>query len=261
MRSKGKIFFITGAFVNTSCWDNWKLFFHKHGYTIQIPIWPHKDESNQVLLKRHPDLVLGQLSLEELFQYFVAIIEKEQEKPIVIGHSLGGLIVQYLLQENLASLGVAIHSIPPKGIYTLHFSLYKSLWNPLGFFKYKNTTHLMSFKDWQYAYTNGMTLKEQKDSYEKYIIPESRRVLRDLLTVTAKIAYKKKLAPLLFIAGEKDHMMPASLNYLNYKKYRKNTSITNYKEFEEINHFVLGQQKWQEIAAYCLNWIEQNNTL
>ncbi|WFO17257.1 hypothetical protein M601_005910 [Cellulophaga baltica 4] len=56
----------------------------------------------------------------------------------------------------------------------------------------------MSFTDWQYAYTNGMTLKEQKDSYEKYIIPESRRVLRDLLTVTAKIAYKKKVSTITF---------------------------------------------------------------
>ena len=53
-------------------------------------------------------------------------------------------------------------------------------------------------------------------------------------------------------------MMPASLNYLNFKKYGKTNSRTDYKEFEEVNHFVLGQKNWKIIAAYCMNWAEQN---
>ncbi|MCY1247482.1 hypothetical protein D9M72_608190 [compost metagenome] len=52
--------------------------------------------------------------------------------------------------------------------------------------------------------------------------------------------------------------MPASLNYKNYKKYKNNGSVTNYKEFEGKNHFVLGLPTWKEEADYALNWIQKN---
>jgi len=104
--------------------------------------------------------------------------------------------------------------------------------------------------------TNGMALADQQKAYDENVIPESKRISRDGLTSAAKIDFTKAHAPLLFIAGSTDNIMPSSLNYSNYKKYKDHKSITDFKEFEGNNHFVLGLPNWKQTADYILNWIK-----
>ena len=259
MNNRKKIFLVSGAFVNANSWANWKVYFESKGYEIIIPVWPSKEGSVEELRKKHPDSILGNLRLSELFKFYIELIKQEEEKPIAIGHSVGGLIVQLLLQENLLLMGIAIHSVPPKGVTSFHYSFYKALWKPFGIFKSKKMPHLMSLKEWQYAFTNDMSFNEQKDSYDNYLIPESRRIIRGLFSNSAKVDYSKKQRPLLFVAGSNDNMMPASLNFSNYKKYKYSPSLTDYKEFEGINHFVISGKHWNETATYILNWIKQHS--
>ncbi|WP_308992429.1 alpha/beta hydrolase [Mariniflexile litorale] len=258
MNASKKVYFITGAFVNSTSWDLWKAYFESKGYYVVIPIWPTKEGTTKILKDKHPDSILGTLTLHELFTFYSELIKQEKEKPIAIGHSVGGLIVQILLQENLLSLGVAIHSAAPKGVISFQFSFFKSLWKPFGMFKSKNTPHLMSLEEWQYAFTNNMSLYDQKETYEKFLIPESRRIIRGLFTNAAKVKFNKKMQPLLFVAGSHDNLMPANLNFLNYKKYKNSISVTDYKEFEGINHFVLGGKHWEQTANYIINWVKQH---
>tara|TARA_R110002033_G_scaffold58464_1_gene107775 strand:- start:9701 stop:10483 length:783 start_codon:yes stop_codon:yes gene_type:complete len=253
-----KVYFMTGAFVNSNSWDQWKSYIESVGYHVVIPIWPTKEGTTKILKDKHPDPQLGALTFNELLCFYSELIKQETEKPIAIGHSIGGLIVQLLLQKNLLSIGVAIHSVPPQGVVTFHFSFFKSLWKPFGFFKSKYTPHLMSLEEWQYAFTNNMSLYEQKESYDKFLIPESRRIIRELFIKPAKVNFNKKKQPLLFVAGSNDNLMPASLNFLNYKKYKNSISVTDYKEFEGVNHFVLCGKHWEQTADYIINWIKQH---
>ncbi len=116
---------------------------------------------------------------------------------------------------------------------------------------------MMSFTEWQYAFTNGMTIEEQKESYYRLAIPESKLIVRDTITGDARVDFTNPHAPLLFVSGSEDHTIPASLNYSNYRKYRNSNSITEYQEFTGRNHFVLGQATWQENANYILEWISK----
>ncbi|WP_293305090.1 alpha/beta hydrolase, partial [Pedobacter sp. UBA5917] len=213
------------------------------------------------LRQRHPDADIAGIRLATLTAYFAAIIEKLPEKPVLIGHSMGGLITQLLLQKGLGAAGIAIHSLQPQGVFTFKFSFYKAGWPALGFFTNAAKTYLMSFKEWQYAFTNGMPYDEQKEAYYNLLLPESKLVVRDATTSAAKIDFKQPHEPLLFLAGSTDRFIPASLNYSNYKKYRHNGSVTAYKEFTGRNHFVLGQPGWQELAAYILNWLTEIQSL
>lgn len=255
MKSK-TILFVTGAFVSNNCWDDWKFYFEQKGYTTIAPAWPHKDAPAEVLRNRHPEQAIGAIHLNHLVDYFEQVIESLSEPPILVGHSMGGLIVQLLLQRNLGAAGVAIHSVPPQGVMTFKFSFFRSTFKPLGFFSSAKVPHLMSLSEWKYAITNGMALEDQKDSYHRYATPESKVLLRDTLTSAAKVDFKKPHNPLLFISGSTDHIMPASLNYSNYKKYKDKNSVTAYKDFPGRNHFVLGQPTWREDAAYILKWLE-----
>jgi len=251
------ILFITGAFVSNKCWDEWKTFFESKGYKTLAPAWPYKDAPAEVLRKRHPDPQIASLRLHQLIEHFENIAKNLPQKPIVIGHSIGGLTAQILLQRNLAAAAVAIHSVPPQGIMTFKFSFLKAGWGPLGFFTSTKKTFLMSFSQWQYAFTNGMPEEWQEKAYFDSVLPESKLIVRDTITSAAKVDFHAPHQPLLLIAGSTDHTIPESLNYSNYKKYTDKNSITDFKVFPERNHFVLNQPGWQEIAVYIQDWINK----
>jgi len=252
------IVLITGAFVSHLGWKNWVTYFEELGYKVINEPWPFKNAIPQELRDRQPnDRKLADLHYSDVVEHYANIILKLDEKPILIGHSLGGLTVQLLLQRNLGAAGIAIHSVPPAGVTTFEFSFIRSLWKPLGLFSSLKKTHLMSFSEWQYAFTNGMSLEDQKSSYKEITIPESRRVMRGPLGSSGKINFKKPHPPLLFISGSTDHIMPASLNYTNYKKYKDSNSITDYKEFAGKNHYVLGLPSWRDEADFASQWLNK----
>jgi len=251
------ILFITGAFVSHHCWDDWKAWFEQKGYHTIAPPWPQKDAPAITLRQRQPDAGIASLRLAPLAAHFAAIARELPEKPILIGHSMGGLIVQLLLQQGLAEAGIAIHSLQPKGVFTFKWSFFKAGWGPLGFFTPAKKSFLMSFSQWQYAFTNGMPYDEQKEAYYQFLTPESKLLVRDAITDAAKVDFTLPHAPLLFVAGATDHFIPASLNHSNYKKYNHQNSVTDFVEFPERNHFVLGQPGWEAHAAYILNWLNQ----
>ncbi|MXV50595.1 alpha/beta fold hydrolase [Pedobacter sp. HMF7647] len=252
------IVFVTGAFVSNNCWDEWIPYFESKGYSAIAPPWPYKEGTVSELRAKQPnDIDLATLTLSELVDHYADIIRKFPEKPIVIGHSLGGLITQIIVNRDLAAAGVVIHPVPPLGVFPYEFSFLKAGWKVLGLFTSLKKTYLMSFKDWQYAFVNEMDLEDQKIAYANSVIPESKTVARGGLTSAAKVDFDKPHAPLLITAGSLDNIIPAHLNRRNYNAYHKNGSILEYKEFPGRNHYVLGQPTWKEDADYILNWLSE----
>jgi len=251
------VLFITGAFVTNSGWDEWRKYFEERGYKTYAPAWPFKDASAAELRSRHPDKQLASLTFKQLVDYHADLAAKLPEKPILIGHSTGGLIAQLLNQRGLGAACIAYHSVPPKGVLTMKWSFIKGVTPAFGPFKSKNKTYLMTFKQWQYNFTNGMSLEVQKETYENNTTPESRRVARGAIGKHAKVKFKEPHAPLLFVSGDKDHIMPASLNRKNYRKYKDEKSITDYKDFVGRTHFAMAQPNWREDADYILEWIDR----
>jgi len=252
------VVFITGAFVSHNGWNHWKSYFEEKGYKTLNPAWPHKDASAQELRNRQPnDNALANLTLSELIDHYALIVKSLPEKPILVGHSLGGLISQVLLNRGLVAGAAVIHPLAPLGIIPYEWSFLRSAGKALGLFTSLSKTYLMSLSDWQYAFTNGMTAEEQRQSYEENTIPESKRVARGGLTTAARVNFNKQHAPLLIISGTADNIIPATLNKRNFKAYKQNGSITEYKEFTGKNHYVLALPSWKEEADYILNWINK----
>src|SRR4051812_41078409 len=122
------IVFIHGMFMTPICWDAWVKYYKAQGYTCIAPAWQGREKSVKTLGNSHPDARVGQLTLANIVEYYAAVVKKLPEKPILIGHSMGGLIVQLLLQRDLAAAGIAISSAPPLGVLSLETSFLKSSW-------------------------------------------------------------------------------------------------------------------------------------
>jgi len=252
------IVFITGAFVSHHGWLPWKDYFESQGYVCVVEPWPQKDGTAREQRQRQgKDTDLGLMRYSRVLDHYERIIRSLPEKPILIGHSVGGLTTQLLLQRNIAVAGIAIHPVPPQGVISFKWSFIKSVWKPLGLFTSARRTHLMSLSEWQYAFTNGMGLADQMESYDRNVVPESKTVLRDTLSNTAHIDFKKEHVPLLILAGSDDHIIPSSLNKTNFRKYKNQASITDFKEFEDTNHYVVSLPGWKRQANYILDWLDK----
>ena len=190
---------------------------------------------------------------------------KLDSPPIIMGHSFGGAFTQILLDRGLGAAGVAIDSAPVKGILTLPFSTLKSsfpaLKNPANDHKAVTLTP----KEFHYAFTNTLTDEESLAVFERYAVPGPGRVLfqAGLANFNPRAATKVDFgnddrAPLLVIAGGADHVSPDSVNESTAKHQSKSKAVTAYKEFPGRSHYTLGQDGWEEVADYALDWAEAN---
>jgi pimeloyl-ACP methyl ester carboxylesterase len=247
------VVFIHGMYMNPLCWEGWVERFQAKGFRTHAPAWPRRDRTVQEL--QVPDANLGKLNLKDILEHYTKTILSMDEKPILIGHSMGALVTQILNNRGLASAAIAIDSAPPAELFTTKFSFLKANWGHITPFANPNSPVFMSFERFQYAFVNGMELDEQRAAFIRYVVPESRAIPRQSLTSVAKIDFKKEHAPLLIIAGGNDNIIPAVLNRTNYERYKASSSVTDFKEFPGRNHFLLGQKGWQEIADYCMDWI------
>lgn len=106
-----------------------------------------------------------------------------------------------------------------------------------------------------YAFCNTMTLEQTEVEYVKFVVPESRNIPRSATKNDGKIDFSKPHAPLLFIAGQKDHIIPPSLNKKNLEAYKDKTSKRDFREFPGRTHYICGQQQWEEVAGFINEWI------
>ncbi len=224
------IVFIYGLFQNPYSWNEWKTYFENKGYTCYTPSYPFHDGVPENL--RHTiNPKLGNITFENVIDSLNTFIEKLPEKPILIGHSMGGLAVQKLIEMNKGTVGVCIDAAPPKGIVSFKWSFLKANLPVINPFK-GNSIFTPTVKWFHYAFCNTITINQAKIEYDKSVVPESRNIARSSTKKDGKIDFKKPHNPLLFIAGEKDQIIPSSLNKKNFNAYKDTNSVKEFKEFE-----------------------------
>jgi pimeloyl-ACP methyl ester carboxylesterase len=250
------VVFVTGAFIGNNCWDQWQALFERRGYNCLAPAWPNKTGSAQELRNRQPNSAIASNRLDTLTDYFASVANGLPEEPILIGHSLGGLIVQLLLQRGIGVAGVAIHPFPPCSIAVTNLFFLTSLWPAMGMFTATQKAYLVSFLKWKRHFANGLPCDKQKELFYSLAIPESKLIIRDLLKSNASIDFSNNHPPLLLTSGSHDKMVPSSIVARNYKKYKRGHSITDHKDFTGHNHLPFEQHAFEEEADFVLYWLQ-----
>jgi len=252
------IVFIHGLFMTYRCWDGWLQRFQNKGYTCVAVPYPGREKTVTELRKAHPDPEVGKLTFDSVLAHHEAIIKAMPEPPILIGHSMGGLLTQVLLNRGLGAGGVAISTAPPQGLLSFKFSFFRSNWAALNPLNPTNRPYVMPFSAFQYAFVNGLPEPEQRAIYEEHVPPEALGIPRGVLSSrNAKIDFARAHAPLLIIGGGIDHIIPVSLVRANAARYKASSSITDYKEFPDRNHYGFAQKGWEPMADFVEDWIKQ----
>jgi pimeloyl-ACP methyl ester carboxylesterase len=251
---KPKIIFIHGMFLNPKSWEPWVAHFEALGYDCEAPAWPlHTGDPAE--LRANIPAGLGDLKLANLYDHYRQILSAEAEPPIVIGHSLGGLIVQKLASEGLIRIGVPICSVAPNRMLALDWGFMRNtatITNPFA----GDEPFIMTPELFYANFGNTMTEADSNAAHAKFAVHESRQVLRDILGEDGQIDIEQPHVPFLFIGAEKDEIIPAPLVMRNAHAYTDDRSHHQYIEFSGRGHFICGQNGWEEVALTISNWLD-----
>jgi len=249
------IVFVHGMFQNPKSWERWMEYFSRHGFECVAPAWP-LHEGDPAGLRASPPPGLGELSLDEV----VAAMEDALagfERPVVIGHSVGGLITQLLLAKDLLSAGVAISSVAPNRMLELDWGFIRNaavIANPLK----GDDPVVMDAKTFHGSFANALSEADATLAFEETATHDSRNVLRDCMGSSGRIDLERPHRPLLLIGGELDEIIPPQLTEKNYKAYKDVGSVTDFKVYPRRSHFICNEPGWEEVAGLVYQWIERN---
>ncbi len=250
---------IHGLWLTGLSWEHWVERYSARGFRVLAPSWPGM-EGDIDAFRRDPSAITS-LGVTEIVDHYDQIIRGLEQPPIILGHSFGGLITEILLDRGLGAAGVAIDPAPVKGIFVLPFAQLKSafpgLKNP---FKQHEAIALTP-EQFHYGFTNAMSAEESQAIYERYAVPGPNHILFQASlanfnphAATTVDFHNDARAPLLLIAGGRDHTVPASVTRANYNLFNKSSAVTAYREFEDRTHWTIGEPGWEEVADVALEW-------
>jgi alpha-beta hydrolase superfamily lysophospholipase len=253
------IVLIHGFWVTPRSWEHWVDRYERAGYRVLAPAYPGFEVEVEAL--NADPAPIEALTVPAVVEHLETIVRGLESPPILIGHSAGGTFVQLLLDHGFGAAGVAINSAPTEGVRVTPPAQLKSLFpvlkNPANRRRAVGFTH----DQWHYAFTNTFSDEESRALYERYAIPASGAILWGIVLANLQPGHQAAWvdydndarAPLLFISGSEDHLMPPSVQRSNAKHYKSNT-ITEVKEYEGRAHLLPAQEGWEEVADYALEW-------
>ncbi len=264
MSNDAPVVFVHGLWLHSLSWDSWVGLFNASGYDASAPGWPG-DSDTVAQTRQQPEQLAG-YGINEIVDHYAKAISELDSKPIVIGHSFGGLIAQRLLAEGHAAAAVALDAAPIKGVLRLPFSALRVASVALRKPGNRKGAVSLTQKQFRYGFGNALPELESNQLYEKWAIPSPGRPLFEDASATFSSNSPAKVdtanaarGPLLLVAGGKDHTVPASVTRQTLKLYMKSPAVTDFKEFPDRGHSLGIDSGWEEVAETSLTWLKSQS--
>jgi pimeloyl-ACP methyl ester carboxylesterase len=256
------VVFIHGLWLLPSSWANWADLFKQAGYAPLTPDWPD-DPATIEEARANPD-VLANKTLKQVGDHTTEIIDALDKKPVVIGHSTGGLLAQMLAGRGFAAATVAIDPGVFRGVLPLPGSVLKGvgpfLVNPLT----RGRAITLTFDQFKYGWANALGDKEAKELYDTFHVAGSGIALVQMGNANLNPWTESKVdtknpnrGPLLILDGEKDHTVPWAIANGSYKRQKRNSSVTEIKKIPNRGHSLTIDHGWQEVAQSARDFVKR----
>ncbi|HSR82550.1 MAG TPA: alpha/beta hydrolase [Streptosporangiaceae bacterium] len=262
MSTPRPVLFIHGLFLHATSFTPWIEMFATAGYDPSAPGWPGDPATVQEA--RDNSDAMANHGIDDVVDHYAKIITGLDAKPIVIGHSFGGLIAQKLLGQDLAAAAVGIDSAQIKGVLPLPLSALKVTTpvfkNPAN----RHKTVMLTARQFKYAFGNALTEEESDELYARWAIPAPGKPLFEAASANfrphspAKVSTDNETrGPLLLIMGGQDHTSPEVITKSTMKQYKHSAAETDLLEFPDRSHSLTIDHGWREVADAVMTWLHQ----
>jgi pimeloyl-ACP methyl ester carboxylesterase len=256
------VVFIHGLWLHATSWNDWIEFFAAAGYDASAPGWPG-DPDTVAEAREHPDLIADH-GIDDVVAHYAKLIAVLPTKPILIGHSFGGMIAQRLLGEDRAAAAVAIDAAQIKGVLPVPLSALRAT---LPVFKNPANKHRavsLTPEQFRFAFGNALTDEESDELFERWTIPAPGRPLFEAASANFNPHSPAKVntdnanrGPLLLMMGGKDNTVPEAVTKATLKQYRHSEATTDIVEFADRAHSLTIDHGWREVAQTALDWLKR----
>ncbi|GII31489.1 alpha/beta hydrolase [Planotetraspora mira] len=264
MTAPDTIVLVHGFWVTPRSWEHWITHYESKGYRVLAPAYPGFEVEVEAL--NADPTPIEQVTVPQIIASLEKLIDGLDTRPIIMGHSAGGVFTQILLDHGYGAAGVAINSAPTEGVKVIPLSQVKATFPVLKNPANRHKAVGFTFEQWQYAFTNTFPEDEARATYERYHIPASGNIFWGSALANIHPGkddnyvdyHNADRAPLLFISGELDHLMPPKIQQSNAKHYKAPDTVTEIKEYAGMAHLLPAQKGWEEVADYALTWALNN---
>jgi pimeloyl-ACP methyl ester carboxylesterase len=245
--------FIHGMWATPSVWLNWRSFLEARGWQTASPALRYHDAP-----PLQPPPALGNTSLRDYLADLEEMLKGLPEKPVVIGHSMGGLLALLLCARGLARAGVLLTPAAPAGVIAVRpsnlraFARIETRW---GWWRKPHRATL----DEALSHTFNTTDRHEGAERHAGFVHDSGRALFEMALPwldagkAATVDPRLVTVPLLFVAADKDRLTPPGVVRHTARRFGH---VAHYVAYPDQGHWVLGQPGWQRIAGDAVAWLD-----
>ena len=245
------ILFVHGAWHAAWCWDVHFLdFFTQHGFEVHaVSLRGHgqSEGRNKLRWTRIADYVKD---VEEA-------VRQLANPPVIIGHSMGGLVVQKYLENNLPQGAVLLAPVPTAGV--LATTLRMALRHPIAFVKVNLTLSLFPLvatpRLAREAFFSEDLDDKQMLSYAKRLQDESYLGFLDMLVFNLPKPEKVK-TPMLVLGAAQDTIFYPDEIEKTAQAYHTNAEI-----IDDMAHDMMLEPHWQIVAERIIAWLGERELM
>jgi non-heme chloroperoxidase len=256
------VVFIHGLWLLPSSWDDWSELFEEAGYVALTPDWPDDPESVEVA-RAEPE-ALANKTLKQVADHTTEVVSALDKKPVLIGHSTGGLLAEMLAGKGLAAVTVAIDPGVFRGVLPLPLSVLRGVGPFLIDPRTRGRAITLTFDQFRYGWANALDEQEAMELYDKFHVAGSGISLVQMGNANlnpwteAKVDTKNPdRGPLLIIDGGADHTVPWAIADAAYKQQKHNPGVTEIVKIPNRGHSLTIDHGWREVADTALNFVKR----
>ncbi len=251
---------VHGLWMLPSSWDRWVAHLEARGFAALAADWPG-DPATVEEARAHGEVYDG-LGVAEVADHLADVVGALDRRPVVIGHSFGGLFAQVLAGRGLALASVAIDPAPFRGVLPLPFSALKASFPVLGNPRNRKGHVMLTPAQFRYGFTNAVDDAEADELYATYAVPAPGRPLFQAATANLDPRTAAKVdtrhpdrGPLLVVSGGSDNIVPWAIANAAYKQQRRNAHPTEIVEIDGVGHSLVIDSGWEKVAQTALDFL------
>ena len=256
------VVFLHGLWLLPASWARWAEVFEAAGYCPITAHWPG-DPDSVALAQEHPQ-AHAEGTVARVFDHMAALVGRLERMPVLVGHSMGGLLAQVLAGRGLSAATVAIAAVPFRGVLPLPFAALKSAWPVLAHPVSRLHAVALTPAEFRATLANAVDEAQADRLYEQFAVPAPTAAVLQAATANlnpwteARVdVHNPERGPLLLMAGELDRTVPWAVTQASFRHQLANPGLTEIAVLKGRGHSLTIDDGWREVAEVALSFLHR----